>query len=317
MLRSQMLFCALQAFATLQEAYSLLLQHHQQHQKTEEEAGHGHITDKPAASSSNRLLLTALEVPGTCWHLLPQHLQARATGVPCPYPFLALPILGQPDLQRQHESDMQNEAMRSAEHCEQYKNARDSQSCGPDMPSSNEYTHQQHPPLGMVTSQQSLDLRSDTGGDTVLESKPCNQTAAGWMGMSRDSMTGGIAGKSNTAGTAGTAGTASTAWTPGIQQPKEAAKTLQWQPKCAEGVGVQEAVKGSKKLKLALLVPCRKAMQNCFPLNGTFFQVNEVFLDQDTLLNPLEVSVFACAISKHMCVTNVGYQTRKTAAVDL
>ncbi|KAA6429454.1 MAG: DNA glycosylase, partial [Trebouxia sp. A1-2] len=40
---------------------------------------------------------------------------------------------------------------------------------------------------------------------------------------------------------------------------------------------------------VALLVPCRKAMRNQFPLNGTFFQVNEVFLDQATITQPLQV----------------------------
>lgn len=50
-------------------------------------------------------------------------------------------------------------------------------------------------------------------------------------------------------------------------------------------------------VQMALLVPCRKAMKNRFPLNGTFFQVNEVFLDQATLEEPLQVSthLFCCS----------------------
>ena len=38
-----------------------------------------------------------------------------------------------------------------------------------------------------------------------------------------------------------------------------------------------------------LQVPCRAAMQGAFPLAGTYFQINEVFLDDSTLQTPLEV----------------------------
>lgn len=36
---------------------------------------------------------------------------------------------------------------------------------------------------------------------------------------------------------------------------------------------------GREKLCFLMLLPCRSAMQGAFPLNGTFFQVNEYFLD--------------------------------------
>lgn len=39
----------------------------------------------------------------------------------------------------------------------------------------------------------------------------------------------------------------------------------------------------------ALLVPCRTAMRSRFPLNGTYFQVNEVFLDDTSLCSPIQV----------------------------
>ncbi|MCO5609594.1 hypothetical protein L7F22_063824 [Adiantum nelumboides] len=44
-----------------------------------------------------------------------------------------------------------------------------------------------------------------------------------------------------------------------------------------------EMVKGT------LLIPCRTAMRGNFPLNGTYFQVNEVFADHASSLEPLEV----------------------------
>lgn len=39
----------------------------------------------------------------------------------------------------------------------------------------------------------------------------------------------------------------------------------------------------------ALLVPCRTAMRGRFPLNGTYFQINEVFLDAASLRCPIQV----------------------------
>lgn len=38
-----------------------------------------------------------------------------------------------------------------------------------------------------------------------------------------------------------------------------------------------------------LLIPCRTAMRGSFPLNGTYFQVNEVFADHESSLNPIDV----------------------------
>ncbi|XP_068658427.1 DNA glycosylase/AP lyase ROS1-like isoform X2 [Aristolochia californica] len=38
-----------------------------------------------------------------------------------------------------------------------------------------------------------------------------------------------------------------------------------------------------------LLIPCRTAMRGSFPLNGTYFQVNEVFADHDSSIEPLDV----------------------------
>ncbi|KAG0494457.1 hypothetical protein HPP92_005451 [Vanilla planifolia] len=38
-----------------------------------------------------------------------------------------------------------------------------------------------------------------------------------------------------------------------------------------------------------LLIPCRTAMKGSFPLNGTYFQVNEVFADHISSRNPIDV----------------------------
>ncbi|EFH57709.1 hypothetical protein ARALYDRAFT_482629 [Arabidopsis lyrata subsp. lyrata] len=38
-----------------------------------------------------------------------------------------------------------------------------------------------------------------------------------------------------------------------------------------------------------ILIPCRTAMRGSFPLNGTYFQVNEVFADHASSLNPIDV----------------------------
>ncbi|CAK9238588.1 unnamed protein product [Sphagnum troendelagicum] len=45
----------------------------------------------------------------------------------------------------------------------------------------------------------------------------------------------------------------------------------------------------SDSIKGTLLVPCRTAMQGSFPLNGTYFQVNEVFADHASSLQPIVV----------------------------
>lgn len=45
----------------------------------------------------------------------------------------------------------------------------------------------------------------------------------------------------------------------------------------------------SQSVPGTLLIPCRTAMRGSFPLNGTYFQVNEVFADHTTSSNPLHV----------------------------
>ncbi|XP_010521693.1 PREDICTED: protein ROS1 isoform X2 [Tarenaya hassleriana] len=54
---------------------------------------------------------------------------------------------------------------------------------------------------------------------------------------------------------------------------------------CFHCCNIQE--ENSKILRGTILVPCRTAMRGSFPLNGTYFQINEVFADQETSLKPL------------------------------
>lgn len=51
-----------------------------------------------------------------------------------------------------------------------------------------------------------------------------------------------------------------------------------------EGVGIEGVI----------LVTCRSAMGGRFPLNGTYFQVNEVFADQFTADAPIQVCAGSC-----------------------
>ena len=44
-----------------------------------------------------------------------------------------------------------------------------------------------------------------------------------------------------------------------------------------------------EKVPALLFVPCRTATRGQFPLNGTYFQTNEVFLDHASLANPIMV----------------------------
>ncbi|CAH9138420.1 unnamed protein product [Cuscuta epithymum] len=45
----------------------------------------------------------------------------------------------------------------------------------------------------------------------------------------------------------------------------------------------------SQTVRGTILIPCRTAMRGSFPLNGTYFQVNEVFADHESSLNPIDV----------------------------
>ncbi|XP_042481006.1 transcriptional activator DEMETER-like [Macadamia integrifolia] len=86
-------------------------------------------------------------------------------------------------------------------------------------------------------------------------------------------------------------------WTPGetaesIQPPKGSCGAQESGKLCNEKTcfscnSIREA--NSQTVRGTLLIPCRTAMRGSFPLNGTYFQVNEVFADHDSSVNPIDV----------------------------
>ncbi|KAL6976957.1 DNA glycosylase/AP lyase ros1 [Sarracenia purpurea var. burkii] len=86
-------------------------------------------------------------------------------------------------------------------------------------------------------------------------------------------------------------------WTPGetansIQLPERKCSFQEFGKLCGEKTcfscsSIQEA--NSQTVRGTLLIPCRTAMRGSFPLNGTYFQVNEVFADHESSLNPINV----------------------------
>ncbi|KAK6775277.1 hypothetical protein RDI58_026278 [Solanum bulbocastanum] len=86
-------------------------------------------------------------------------------------------------------------------------------------------------------------------------------------------------------------------WTPGetvnsIQPPEtkcdhSGSGNLCNETTCYSCNGIREA--NSQTVRGTLLIPCRTAMRGSFPLNGTYFQVNEVFADHKSSLDPIHV----------------------------
>ncbi|KAK8588711.1 hypothetical protein V6N13_087615 [Hibiscus sabdariffa] len=86
-------------------------------------------------------------------------------------------------------------------------------------------------------------------------------------------------------------------WTPGetansIQMPERRCNSQEHGKLCNDETcfscnSIREAE--SHIVRGTLLIPCRTAMRGSFPLNGTYFQVNEVFADHDSSLNPIAV----------------------------
>ncbi|EPS64413.1 hypothetical protein M569_10368, partial [Genlisea aurea] len=56
---------------------------------------------------------------------------------------------------------------------------------------------------------------------------------------------------------------------------------------CSSCNRIREA--NSQTVRGTILIPCRTAMRGSFPLNGTYFQVNEVFTDHESSLSPIDV----------------------------
>jgi len=58
-----------------------------------------------------------------------------------------------------------------------------------------------------------------------------------------------------------------------------------------------------QKMRCVLLIPCCEAVHGRFPLNGTYFQTNEVFLDFSTLQQPIMVSPYKELASQNLFST--------------
>ncbi|KAJ6892563.1 hypothetical protein NC651_025690 [Populus alba x Populus x berolinensis] len=86
-------------------------------------------------------------------------------------------------------------------------------------------------------------------------------------------------------------------WTPGetansIEPPDQQCQSRESNKLCDEKTcfscnSIREA--NSQTVRGTLLIPCRTAMRGSFPLNGTYFQVNEMFADHESSLNPIDV----------------------------
>ncbi|XP_020229612.1 DNA glycosylase/AP lyase ROS1 [Cajanus cajan] len=87
-------------------------------------------------------------------------------------------------------------------------------------------------------------------------------------------------------------------WTPGetansIQPPESKCSSQEEfgqlcnEKECFSCNSFREA--NSQIVRGTLLIPCRTAMRGSFPLNGTYFQVNEVFADHVSSIDPISV----------------------------
>ncbi|KAB2595028.1 transcriptional activator DEMETER-like [Pyrus ussuriensis x Pyrus communis] len=86
-------------------------------------------------------------------------------------------------------------------------------------------------------------------------------------------------------------------WTPGetansIQPPESRCGSKDQHKLCNEKTcfscnSIRE--EKSQTVRGTILIPCRTAMRGSFPLNGTYFQVNEMFADHESSHNPIDV----------------------------
>ncbi|TQE11620.1 hypothetical protein C1H46_002822 [Malus baccata] len=86
-------------------------------------------------------------------------------------------------------------------------------------------------------------------------------------------------------------------WTPGetansIQQPESRCGSQDQNKLCNEKTCFSCNCIREENLQTVrgtILIPCRTAMRGSFPLNGTYFQVNEMFADHESSHNPIDV----------------------------
>ncbi len=275
----------MQAFAALQHAYSILQRHTQQQAQP---PGSQPAAEQAAGTHHNRLLLQAFEIPQSCLHLLPLHLQASALRVPCNIPFLALPF------QPPRASPM---AMCGGAPSISHPAAATDQPASPAAGAGVPWQPQ-------VFEQGTLAGPACRAGGSDLETRSpvaCSLGVAEFGSPMLTGTTGSPAGTGScSAGLKCTAGIASTAGIAGTPCSKQGSHEQQSRGTesngrpCSPGSSVKDGL-----AYVALLVPCRKAMKNQFPLNGTFFQVNEVFLDQATITHPLQVQFHLDTVAAH------------------
>lgn len=327
--------CSMQAFAALQHAYSILQRHNHNSlpaPMSQPEA------EQAAGSQHNRLLLQAYEIPQSCWHLLPLHLQADS--IPCNTPFLAFPLDAKtsqapcgPSASASGGVDEVSEAVTAAgaAACVEgpvlpLQPMMSSNGCAKGIPSTPDAVAAAAAAgpagsAGPAASNASACLNTPdeqreagiTGGGSSLvadvalqHTTTCcsagtacscvaksigNDSPTALAGFVPDAMNSAAAstltaGKACEAGAAGNSRVDSTD-TVAHQSMVSAVSSRQGQgqsPGQGQGPGQDWGL-----VQMALLVPCRKAMKDRFPLNGTFFQVNEVFLDHSSITLPLQV----------------------------
>ncbi|XP_010318462.1 DNA glycosylase/AP lyase ROS1 isoform X1 [Solanum lycopersicum] len=69
-----------------------------------------------------------------------------------------------------------------------------------------------------------------------------------------------------------------------------------------------------------ILIPCRTANRGSFPLNGTYFQINEVFADHESSLNPIPVaraSIWNLRVTTLYCGTSVSSIVKGLSTMDI
>ena len=300
----------MQAFAALQHAYSIL---QRQHHSSAPAPMSQTEAEQAAVSQHNRLLVQAWEIPPSCWYLLPPHLRASADTTPCSMPFLAFPLdavsLQSPLRQPQGLSPSAAVANAcSSADCALASGSAcaDATACGQHISACKAATSDA---VLRGSSIEACCLAGSAGtACTVCTGADSPTLASGHLAQAVDSAAcpAGIAGiacssspdsKLCTAGITPGSSTASSghlgnalnpfSWQMQRHNPGQGQDSSQGH--CVKQSRGQGQGQGQDVVAMALLVPCRKAMRDRFPLNGTFFQVNEVFLDNNTVERPLQV----------------------------
>ena len=293
--------------------------------------------EQAAGSQHNRLLLQAYEIPHSCWHLLPPHLQAAADSVPCNTPFVAFPLDDEtsqaqcgPSAAASAGEDEASEAVTAAgatacvegsvlalQPTMSSKDCAKGISCTPDGPAAAAAGPAASNAFACLNTsrQQREAVITGTGASLVADVALQRTTTCCSAGTACSSVVKSIsndtpsvlagsmlnamksaAGSACTAASKMTAGKPCQAGAASISQ-VDSTDTLSHQSMVSalssrHGQGQspgQGPALGQGVVQMALLVPCRKALKDRFPLNGTFFQVNEVFLDHSSIMQPLQV----------------------------